>query len=46
MVTHEQDIAAYGRRNVVMRDGLVCKDFAVIQRLDAKRVATDARVDK
>jgi putative ABC transport system ATP-binding protein len=37
MVTHEQDIASYARRNVVMRDGLVRNDFAVIQRLDAKR---------
>src|SRR3984893_1040170 len=37
MVTHEQDIASYARRNVVMRDGLLRNDFAVIQRLDAKR---------
>src|ERR1043166_6647690 len=35
MVTHEQDIAAYARRNVVMRDGLILKDFNVAQRLDA-----------
>jgi putative ABC transport system ATP-binding protein len=35
MVTHEADIAAYARRNVVMRDGLVESDFAVSQRLDA-----------
>jgi len=35
MVTHEQDIAAYARRNVVMRDGLILKDFNVSQRLDA-----------
>jgi putative ABC transport system ATP-binding protein len=35
MVTHEQDIAAYVRRNVVMRDGLILKDFNVTQRLDA-----------
>ena len=35
MVTHEQDIAAYARRNVVMRDGLILKDFNVTQRLDA-----------
>ena len=34
-VTHEQDIAAYARRNVVMRDGLILKDFNVTQRLDA-----------
>jgi putative ABC transport system ATP-binding protein len=35
MVTHEADIAAYARRNVVMRDGVVRDDFAVRQRLDA-----------
>ena len=35
MVTHEQDIAAYARRNVVMRDGLILNDFKVTQRLDA-----------
>src|SRR5207248_2646322 len=29
MVTHESDIAAYARRNVVLRDGLVLNDFAV-----------------
>jgi len=35
MVTHEADIAAYARRNVVMRDGMILKDFSVTQRLDA-----------
>jgi putative ABC transport system ATP-binding protein len=35
MVTHEADIAAYARRNVVMRDGLLRDDFAVRQRLNA-----------
>src|SRR5437868_13616771 len=35
MVTHEQDIAEYARRNVVMRDGLIQTDFNVTQRLDA-----------
>jgi putative ABC transport system ATP-binding protein len=35
MVTHEADIAAYARRNVVMRDGVVRDDFAVTQRFDA-----------
>ena len=35
MVTHEQDIAAYARRNVVMRDGLILNDFNVTRRLDA-----------
>jgi len=35
MVTHEADIAAFARRNVVMRDGLILDDRAVRQRLDA-----------
>src|SRR4030088_1099448 len=35
MVTHEQDIAAYARRNVMMRDGLILNDFSVTRRLDA-----------
>jgi len=35
MVTHEQDIASYARRNVVMRDGLILSDVAVARRLDA-----------
>jgi len=35
MVTHEADIAAYARRNVVMRDGIVRDDFEVKQRFDA-----------
>ncbi len=35
MVTHEQDIAAYARRNVVMRDGRILKDFNVTQRFNA-----------
>jgi putative ABC transport system ATP-binding protein len=35
MVTHEQDIAAYARRNVVMRDGLILSDAPVARRLDA-----------
>jgi len=36
MVTHEQDIAAYARRNVVMRDGLILDDRVVSRRLDAE----------
>jgi putative ABC transport system ATP-binding protein len=36
MVTHEQDIAAYARRNVVMRDGVILDDFAVERRSDAR----------
>src|ERR1043166_3435041 len=35
MVTHEQDIAAYAQRNVLMRDGVIDDDRAVSQRLDA-----------
>jgi putative ABC transport system ATP-binding protein len=35
MVTHEQDIAAYAKRNVMMRDGIVRSDFAVTRPLDA-----------
>jgi putative ABC transport system ATP-binding protein len=35
MVTHEQDIASYARRNVVMRDGVILKDVNVTRRLDA-----------
>jgi len=35
MVTHEQDIAAYAQRNVVMRDGVILDDRVVRQRLDA-----------
>jgi len=36
MVTHEPDIAAYARRNVVMRDGLILADRAVERRLNAE----------
>jgi putative ABC transport system ATP-binding protein len=35
MVTHEPDIASYARRNVMMRDGLVQSDRAVMQRFNA-----------
>ncbi|HJT45420.1 MAG TPA: ABC transporter ATP-binding protein [Chthoniobacterales bacterium] len=35
MVTHEPDIASYARRNVVMRDGIILKDFNVAQRSNA-----------
>jgi len=37
MVTHEQDIAGYAQRNVVMRDGLVLSDKVVTQTLNAAR---------
>src|ERR1700736_5241719 len=35
MVTHEQEIAMYARRNVVMRDGIVRGDFSVATPLDS-----------
>ena len=35
MVTHEPDIAAYAKRNVVMRDGLVLTDSVVAGRRSA-----------
>ena len=35
MVTHEQDIAAYARRNVMMRDGLILNDHSVSERFDS-----------
>jgi putative ABC transport system ATP-binding protein len=35
MVTHEQDIAAYAKRNVIMRDGVILDDHLVSQRSDA-----------
>jgi putative ABC transport system ATP-binding protein len=39
MVTHETDIAAYARRNIVMRDGLLLTDRPVAQRLTAESAA-------
>src|SRR5213082_3659466 len=41
MVTHEQDIAAYARRNVIMRDGIVLSDRVVTQRF-----AVEAELEK
>ena len=35
MVTHEQDIAAYAQRNVIMRDGVILDDHLVTQRFEA-----------
>ena len=35
IVTHEADIAAYARRNIVMKDGLVKSDLLVQNRLNA-----------
>jgi putative ABC transport system ATP-binding protein len=39
MVTHETDIAAYARRNIMMRDGLVQTDRPVTSRLRAEEEA-------
>jgi putative ABC transport system ATP-binding protein len=41
MVTHEQDIAAYAQRNVIMRDGLILED-----RLVAKRTSAAAQLEQ
>ena len=41
MVTHEPDIAAYARRNVIMRDGRIVSDHPV-----AKRTNASAEVEK
>jgi len=35
MVTHEQDIAACARRNVIMRDGVILEGHAVSKRMNA-----------
>src|SRR5436190_12806199 len=35
MVTHEPDIAAYAKRNVMMRDGVILDDHVVLRRADA-----------
>jgi len=35
MVTHEPDIAAYAKRNVMMRDGVILDDHVVPRRLNA-----------
>ncbi len=43
MVTHELDIAAYSKRNVIMRDGSILTDTPVLSRLNA--VAELARLD-
>ncbi len=39
MVTHETDIAAYAKRNIMMRDGLVQTDLPVTRRLSAEEEA-------
>jgi putative ABC transport system ATP-binding protein len=43
MVTHEADIASYARRNIIMRDGMVRRDRAVLQRFDAVEELKNAR---
>src|SRR5262249_7996468 len=43
MVTHEQDIAAYAKRNVIMRDGLIRHDHLVTQRCDAQAQLQNGR---
>src|SRR4030095_6746465 len=37
MVTHETDIAAFAKRNIVMRDGMVQADQSVARRLTAQK---------
>ncbi len=41
MVTHEQDIAGYAQRNVMMRDGVIVDDHLVSRRLNAVLTTTD-----
>src|SRR5437764_14417151 len=41
MVTHEQDIAAYAKRNVMMRDGMIVDDHFVSRRLNAVLTTTE-----
>jgi len=43
MVTHEQDIAAYAQRNVMMRDGMILDDHAVMRRLEAAAQVQNGR---
>src|SRR5215468_8494696 len=45
MVTHEQDIAAYAKRNVIMRDGLIRDDHFVTRRSDAQAQSRNGRGD-
>jgi len=35
MVTHEPEIAAFTKRNVVFRDGRILSDTVVVNQLDA-----------
>ena len=43
MVTHEQDIAAFARRNIHFRDGMVVEDHPVLKINDAERMLQQAR---
>jgi putative ABC transport system ATP-binding protein len=43
MVTHEQDIAAYAKRNVMMRDGVILEDYPVSTRTSAAAQLQDSR---
>jgi putative ABC transport system ATP-binding protein len=43
MVTHEPDIAAYAKRNVMMRDGVILDDHVVLRRLYAAAQLQNAR---
>ena len=43
MVTHEQDIAAFARRNIHFRDGLVVEDHLVAKINDAEQLLLQAR---
>jgi putative ABC transport system ATP-binding protein len=38
MVTHEQDIAAFTKRSVVFKDGMIIKDYAIEKPLNAKEM--------
>src|SRR5213075_3131561 len=45
MVTHEADIAAYARRNVIMRDGRILSDRSVTRRTIAALELTKLRAE-
>ena len=45
MVTHEPDIAAYTKRNIVMRDGSVLSDLPVVNRTFASSVQAATSVE-
>jgi putative ABC transport system ATP-binding protein len=45
MVTHEQDIAAFAQRNVMMRDGVILQDHLVSQRTNAASQIQNGRAE-